>query len=258
MTEEVGRWFFAVGIMLSWINSATHVALPDRPLYMRSRRIFKGRATLAKTLLLGAGTLSMLTLVGFFLTRRFPEATAFGIIALMIVIRRFEIRQWPGDIVVRLGKYVPAGAALTAWLVTQPISRAFGVSAERAHGLGWHASCGVLAGAYVLAAIAKLRESGWVWMHPRYQALLIAERAYYGPPALRGLRSWIASGKRSSTVVGVVGLFGEIVAIAFVVPALRVPILAFVLLLNFGFWVLLGYLELEWMVVFVGITLLSM
>jgi hypothetical protein len=258
MSDTVGRWLFAFGIMLSWINSATHVALPDRPLYMRSRRIFKGRATLAKTLLLGAGTLVMLALVGAFVMRRFQEGAAFGIIALMIVIRRFEIRQWPGDIVVRLGKYVPAGAALTAWLVAQPILRGFGIAPERAHVLGWHASCGVLAGAYVLAAIAKLRESGWVWMHPRYQALLIAERAYYGPPALRGLRAWIASGRRSSSVVGVVGLFGEIVAILFVVPALRLPILAFVLLLNFGFWVLLGYLELEWMVVFVAVTLLSM
>jgi hypothetical protein len=258
MTEEVGRWFLAVGVLLSWVNSATHVALPDRPLYMRSRRIFKGRIPHLKALILGLGTLAMLTLVGFFLTRRFPEATAFGIIALMIAIRRFEIRQWPGDIVVRLGKYVPAGAALTAWLVTQPIARVLGVSVERAHALGWHASCGVLAGAYVLAAIAKLRESGWVWMHPRYQALLVAERAYYGPPALRGFRAWIAGSKRASTVVGVVGLFGEIAAVGFLVPALRVPILAFVLLLNFGFWALLGYLELEWMVVFVGITLLSM
>jgi ABC-type amino acid transport system permease subunit len=253
----IGRWLFVFGLFLSWANSAVHVALSDRPLYIRSARVFQGGARTGRVMALSIATLPVLGLCVAFLRGLHLEWVALAILVLLATIRRFEILQWPGDIVVRLGKYVPAAACLLAWLVSQPILKHFGFSSAEANHLGWNAACGVMAGAYVLAAIAKLRETGWKWMKPRYQALLVAERAYLGPALLRRMRSAIAHSRRASAVVGATGFFVELFAILFVVPLIRPYLLGVVLVLNFGFLTLLGYFELEWMVVLVAITLLA-
>ncbi len=255
--RSAGRWLFAVALFLSWANSATHVALSDRPLYIRTMRVFQGGAPVGKVATLLVATSAMVALIIAFVIGSHPEWSALGIVVSLALIRRFEIRQWPGDIVVRLGKYVPSAACLLAWLVSQPVLRAFGFDTDSTRRLGWNSACGVMAGAYVLAAIAKLRESGWVWVKPRYQALLIAERAYVGLPIFRGIRSRAARSRSTSAVIGFAGFVSEFLAIAFVVPVARPYVVALVVLLHAGFVILLGYFEPEWVIVIIAVTMLA-
>lgn len=253
----LGLWLFAVGLCLSWANSAIHIALSDRPMYIRSIRIFQNLTQINRILTLLVLSAGYLALVAAFLVGWHRHLVAVVILVVLATIRRFEIAQWPGDIVVRLGKYVPAAACLLAWLVSSNVLVQLGQDRVRAEALGWDAACGVMAGAHVLAGIAKVRESGWVWLLPKYQSLLVAERAYVGPRVLRGLRWSIASSKSASLVVGITGFTVELLAGLFVVPDLRPFLLAVILLLYTGFVVLLGYLELEWMLVLTAITLLA-
>jgi hypothetical protein len=252
-----GLGLFVVALILSWGNSAVHVALSDRPLYIRTLRVFRGSAPGRKVAAMVAATLGFLGLIAAFVADFHLEWTALAIVASLAAIRRLEIRQWPSDIVVRLGKYVPSAACLLAWLVSQPILRALGFDQQTARHLGWNSSCGVLAGAYVLAAIAKVRESGWSWMHPRYQALLVAERAYAGLPVFRGIRTIVASSRPAAAVIGFAGFATELAAIAFVVPSARPAVVALVILLHAGFLVLLGYFEPEWVLAMIAVTLLA-
>jgi hypothetical protein len=254
---RVAHWLFAFGLFLSWANSALHVALSDRPLYIRTLRVFRGKAPAPKVIALALATVGYLALIGLFLSGQHREWVALAILVVLAAIRRFEIAQWPGDIVVRLGKYVPAAACLAAWLVTRVVCSFARVPDETADTLGWSSACGVLAGVHVLAVIAKVRESGWGWMHSRYQALLVAERAFTGPRVLRGLRSAVAQSKRVSALVGAYGFFAEAGSVLFVVPAARPFVLGAVLLLHLGFLTLLGYFELEWVVVMSSVVLLA-
>lgn len=253
----LGFWLFAVALCLSWANSAIHVALSDRPMYIRSIRIFQNLTQIKRIVCLLVLSLGYLALVGLFLVGWHRPWIALVILGVLLSIRRFEIAQWPGDIVVRLGKYVPAAACLLAWLVSSSVLAWLGHERVRAEALGWDAACGVMAGAHVLAGIAKVRESGWVWLLPKYQSLLVAERAYVGPRILRGLRWSIASSKTASLVVGATGFSVELLAGLFVVPELRPFLLGVILLLYTGFLVLLGYFEIEWMLVLTAITLLA-
>lgn len=255
--NEVGRWLFAAALALSWANSALHVLWSDRPFYLMSARVFEGRVRAARAAVLGAGTLVYLPLVVAFTAGPHPEAAALALLVAMALIRRWEVAEWPDDIVIRLGKYVPAGAAMAAWLAAQPILRALGHAPDAARHLGWNAACGVVAGMYLLAGIAKLREAGLVWAEPGYQALLVAERAFYGPRVLRDFRLAVARSPRASRVVGVVGLALEVAAVGFVVPDLRFALAAAIVTLHAGFVVLLGYVEPEWTAVVVAVALLA-
>jgi hypothetical protein len=250
-----GEILFALGLLLSWANSAIHVALYDRPIYALSPRMFRGRVGGMRLVPVLGASVGFVGLVGLFFAGIHREITAVAVLAALVGIRRFEIAQWKGDVVVRLGKYVPAGACLLSWLVADLVLRALAVEAPER--LAWNASCGMLAGAHVLAGIAKVRESGWAWMHGRYQALLIAERGFAGPRWLRALRLAVARSMRASWLVGVVGMLAEFGAFLFVVPAARPFVLAAMMILYLGFMVLLGYFEFEWIVVIVAVTLLA-
>jgi hypothetical protein len=254
---QLGYVLFSIGLLLSWANSAAHVLFSDRPLYMHSRRVFEGGVRGPRALALSLPTLGYIALVVLFYRRIQPEIVAVALLASMAAIRRFEVMQWEGDVVVRLGKYVPAAASLLAWLIADGVLQACGYDVEEARALAWNASCGVMAGAYVLAGIAKLRESGVQWVHPRYQSLLIAERGYSGPRWVRSFRVAIARSRTASWVVGVSGLGIEFAAIALVVPVLRWPATAAVLLVNAGFALLLGYVEVEWVAVIVAVVALA-
>ena len=250
----VGHWLFAAGLALSWVNSGFHIVLSDRPVYLLSARAFQGRVRSLRLGLVLAASVPYAALLWLFVSGAWPEWTAIGILSMLIGIRRREIADWPDNIVVRLGKYVPAGACLTAWLVAQPFLRWAGHSGEEAHERGWQASCGVLAGAYVLAAIAKLRESGPAWVHPRYQALLVAERGFHGPRILRRFRLAIARSPHAARIVGLTGFWVGALAFLYLVPALRPFVLAVVIALHIGFVVLLGYAEPEWVIVMIAVT----
>jgi hypothetical protein len=170
-----GEILFSLGLLLSWANSAIHVAFSDRPIYMLSARMFRGRVRGLRLLPVLAASVVFVTLTALFLVDIQREIVAAALLGGLLAVRRFEIAQWKGDVVVRLGKYVPAGGSLLAWLVANLVLRLCHV--EQAERLAWNAATGVLAGAHVLAGIAKVRESGWSWMHARYQALLVAEPA---------------------------------------------------------------------------------
>ncbi len=255
--SRVGHAIFAVGLALSSTNSALHVLLADRPVYAGSPRMFRGplpRGRLWSVLGASGGFAGLIVL---FLSGLAPEWVALGVLMALMAIRRVEIAQWHDDVVVRLGKYVPAGACLSGWLVADVALIASGVPVADARRLAWNAGCGVMAGAYVLAAITKVRTSGLSWVRAERQALLIAERAFWGPPLVRGLRLAIARSRSWSTLAGLFGLGVELAALAFVVPEARVPVAAAVIALHLGFMALLGYFEIEWLVVLVALLFLG-
>lgn len=250
----LGEGLFGAALMLSWANSALHILWSDRPFYMHSARVLQGRAPRAGVI--GLLTLAFTPLVVWFTIAQDWRA-ALPILASIAAIRRWEIAQWPDNIVVRLGKYAPAAASLLAWLCTRAVGGLFGADPTETARLGWNAACGVIGGAYLLAAIAKVREAGWVWMHPRYQALLVAERAFSGPRLLRGLRWAVARSTFVSSAMGITGMLVEFGGALFVVPELRPAVAAAVVALHIGFVVLLGYIELEWVLVVIAITLMA-
>ena len=254
---SVGAILFAVGLVLSWVNSAMHVAMSERPLYAMSRRVFQGpvrRARGALVLLLSAVFVAQ---VVAFTVGWNPEWVAITLLLSLFGVRQWEKAQWPGDIVVYLGKYVAAAACLAAWLVAQPVLRLWGYPAEEARHLGWDAACGVMAGAFTLAGLTKLREAGVRWLEAKHHALLIAERAFSGPMWLRRLRLAVARSPHATQIIGVYGMAVELGAIAFVVPELRVAVLVALWALLIGFVVLLGYFEVEWATVALAVMLLA-
>jgi hypothetical protein len=257
MMHSIGLWLFAFALLLSWTNSAVHVALSDRPLYAMSLNIVRGKARPLRLAAILVASALYLGLLALFLMRVHPEIVAAVILLVLLGIRRLEIMQWHDDIVVRLGKYVPSAACLLGWLITSVVVQSLGKPRDIAHALGWQAACGVYGGAHVLAAIAKVRLSGFVWAHPRYQALLVAERAFTGPALIRSFRLAVAKSKSASTVVGTMGFASEALAGLFIVPVLRPVVIVLVLLLHLGFMLLLGYFELEWIVVMLAVAALA-
>lgn len=255
--NAAGRWLFALALVLSWANSALHVALPDRSMYAPNRRTFRGLPALGRVVPVALASLVYLALVVAFLRGIAEEVAAILILAAQASIRRIEIGRWPGDIVVRLGKYVPSAACLLAWLVGKFALRALGFSEASARVLAWNASCGVMAAAYFLAGIAKYREAGIGWMNPQHQALLVAERAFAGPAVLRSVRLFVVRSRFVSRWMGIVGFVGEFAAAAFVIPAARPAVLALIFAIHLGFVLLLGYFEPEWLVVMLAVTLLA-
>jgi len=255
--SSAGHALFAIGLAISWLNSSLHIALAERPVYAGSPRMFRGpvsRGRLVSVLAAGSAFFALLLL---FVLRIQPELVAAGILLALISIRRVEIAQWHDDIVVRLGKYAPAGACLAGWLAADVALQLWGKPAAEARLLGWNASCGVMAGAYVLAGLVKLRKSGLGWVRADRQALLVAERAFAGPRWLRSLRLAVVRSKTASLGAGIFGLGVELGAIGLVYPPARLPVAAAVLALHGGFMLLLGYFEIEWLAVLMAIVLLG-
>ncbi len=253
----IGTGLFAAALLLSWANSATHVVMSDRPLYMWGKRVLQGRVRLVRSGILALLSAGYVALVLAFSAGVHREWAAVGVLVAMAGIRRWEIAQWPGDLVVRLGKYLPAGLCLAAWLVGSSALAWSGRPADEASRLGWSAACGAMGGAYLLAGIAKLREAGLVWARPGYQALLVAERAFAGPRPLRALRLAVARSPLASRSMGVVGLGLELGAVLLVVPEARPVVAGAVVALHVGFALLLGYVEPEWTAALVAVVLLA-
>ena len=251
----IGVWLFAACLLLSWTNSAMHLLHADRLFYSRGPELSRIRPRTRQMAILGAASGAYLGAVLSFARGVVPAVA--GVIALIMLaaIRRYEVRTFPDRIVVRLGKYVPTAAALGGWLVAWALT--WGHPADVRAAAGWEAACGVMGAAWGLAAVAKLRESGLVWMQSANVALLVAERSFSGPAPVRALRRAVAWSPRICRVAAVVGLVGEAAAVAFVVPELRWPVAAFATALQLGIWTLLGYWELEWLVLMVALALAS-
>jgi hypothetical protein len=252
-----GQLLFAVALALSWLNSAMHVVFASRPLYHPRPLAPVPLGPRWVRLVLLAGTLVFAGLLAWWLRGPVPEAAAATILVVLVLLRRWETAQWPQGEVVRLGKYVPAAACLSGWLLLQLIGHFLGWEEAAREAAGWEAAAGVIAAQYGMAGLAKLRETGLGWVGWQHQALLIAERAYSGPRVLRLLRQQVARLPAVCAVIGVVGLGLELGGLLYIVPQLRVGIAALVLLLYFNIALLLGYLEPEWWLVIVAVTWLS-
>ena len=251
----IGEALFGAALMASWTNSAVHVAAGDRPIYAESTRGVRPSVGWGRLGILAALTLGFFCLVYAFVTAgALRWAPGVGALVALGVVRRFEIAAWPGDIVVRLGKYAPSAACLLGWLVAYGVARGRGASLSHAEKWGFEAAAGVLASVYVLAGIAKLRESGWGWVRARQHALLIAERAYTGPGWVRGVRLWVARSRGLCALVGLAGLFIELGAVAYLWPDARPMVAVLVIGLHGGFKLLLGYSEPELIFLWVALT----
>jgi len=171
------------------------------------------------------------------------------ILASQGAVRVIEQRQWPSDHVVRLGKYAPSSAALLAhWVV-------LGLSGSEA--AGWEAAAGVMGATLSLAALAKWREAGANWFKASGMGLLVAERAAFGPAPLRWIRGRVAGSRPLSAICSQVGMGVEAAGVLFVFPSLRLWLAGAVVALLVNFFVLLGYVEEEWMLALIAVTALS-
>ncbi len=253
----LGSAFFTLALVLSWVNSAIHVLLPDRPLYAFSSTSLSIPVPPRRIVYVGLATLGFAAALGVWGASEWPRLGAAAVLLSLLAIRQVEKRQWPGDTVVRLGKYVPAAACLLGWLVAATITAALSWEEAASRHAGWEAAAGVMAALYPLAALSKLRSTGWRWMRPQHHALMIAERAYSGPGWVRSIRQ---RGSRSMGLCGFVGVFGllsEFACVLYVFPDARVFVTAIVLALHAGILLFLGYLEPEWLLVMVGLTLVT-
>lgn len=154
-----------------------------------------------------------------FFSAPFSLAWASLLLGMMAGVRQLERRVWHDDIVVKLGKYVPAAAALLGHSLARGALLLLDRAPAEAEAAGWEAACGVLGGAFFLAGLAKLRESGFDWVPARHEALLIAERAYSGAPALRWLRRRVAATPWLCLAAGLYGFYGEFLGLLFALRA---------------------------------------
>lgn len=115
----------------------------------------------------------------------------------------------------------------------------------------------MLAAAYVLAAVAKHEQSGWRWGESANVALLVAERAYGGARSLFAFRMWAAESPRLCGALAKASMCIEAAGVTYLVSSLRWPFTAGASLLQLGIVVLLGYLEIEWILVMIAVSLTS-
>lgn len=253
-----GLALFTLALVFSWVNSALHVLLPHRPLYAFSASAAPSDPIPARRLVaVGLATLGFAAASGAWALSDWPRLGAAAVLLVLLSIRQVEKRQWPGNMVVRLGKYVPAAACLLGWLVAATLTRALSWEEAASQRAGWEAAAGVMAALYPLAALSKLRLTGWRWMRPQHHALMIAERAYTGPHWVRAIRQ---RGSRSMALCGFVGMFGllsEFACALYVFPDARLFVTAIVLALHAGILLFLGYIEPEWILVMVGLTVMA-
>ena len=254
----VGIVLFGISLVLSWVNSATHVLHAEKLVYDRWASLLIQRPTNQRWMILGLLTVIFVALaVGFCwqpgLSR---HLCGWSMLGMMVMIRGWEIRQWNRAIVVGLGKYVPTAGAMMAYLITHALVSWLAPS-WNADAAGWQAGCGVMAGSWGLAAWAKYVESGLVWSSAGNVALLVRERSFMGPRPLARLRRWVSGQRLLCLVSAYVGFWGEAAGVFFVVPALRWPSAVFFTIFQIGIMVLLGYYELEWVAVMIALAALG-
>jgi hypothetical protein len=253
----IGPWIFVAALAFAWLNSALHVLWSDRPMYAVSGPALRAPVSPRRAIVLSLATVAYLGALWVWFGSGWPRVGASLVIASLFLLRQWEVRTWPGDMVVRLGKYAPAAACLLGWLVTASVLPALGFAEADALRLGWEGAAGVMAALYVLAAASKVQKSGLSWMRYQHQALLIAERAYSGPGWVRAARRWTSRRPRLCAAIGVLGFGAELAFGLYVFPGARVPLTAFVLGLHVSIMVLLGYVEPEWILAMVGITVVT-
>ena len=181
-----------------------------------------------------------------------PYVSGLAVIALILVFRRADQRGWPVGTVKRLGQYSPGAGVVLALLLGRAIHEHLGLADEQ---LGWHIAAGIVSYSWTICGVNKLRQSGLAWVGSDNIALLLAERAYLGPPARDQLLRWFLGQPRWLNLMGGVGLGAELAGVMFCVPALRMGYaLSIVVLmtLNFVIW---GFIEFEWALIGLAVAM---
>ncbi len=228
-----GEAVLGLALFAGLANTWFHLLYHRSPLYLDPLSLV-GRHAAARPSWTQWGTFALaITGVVAFASGKAPLLGGATALAAIYRLRRWEVATYPGDTVTRLGKYAPASALLMAWLLAYLL--------DKTH--TWDAAAGVFAACYVLAAIAKVRETGWGWGRAENMSLLLAERGFGRFGALR-LR--LAQSRAACAVIGASGLGVEFAAAGFVWaparPGLAVGIVGFKALT----WLLYGYFEPEW------------
>jgi hypothetical protein len=248
--ELIDPWRHVLGLALafSWIKSALLTLRAHEMPY--SGGVARGRLPKSRLVpLLAVGALLQLVFIEAWVLRWHALWLAPLILAMQGGVRLIEQRQWPSDHVVRLGKYAPASAALLAhWVV---------LMLTGSEAAGWEAAAGVMGATLSLAALAKWREAGTNWFKASGMGLLVAERAAFGPAPLRWTRRQVAGSRRLSAACSQIGMGLEAAGVLFIFPSLRLWLAGAVVALLVNFYVLLGYVEEEWMLALIAVTALS-
>lgn len=184
---------------------------------------------------------------GFF--KRRQEALSGALLFLMLAgITWAQEHQWPGAAGIRPTNYLPA-AVLAGFLTARCFRR-------DPRGL-WEGACGVFAAGYLLAALAKLRGSGFAWMDGRTLGLLVAERAFSAPPIIGALRLDFAARPMLCQAAAAGALLVEAGAVVFLYPGARTAYSLAVTLLHLGIFLLMGFVEPGWPLLAWALSLLS-
>lgn len=247
---------FGLSLLLSWLNSMTHVLHAEKLVYNRWVTLLTQRPENLRWVVLGGLTLIYVSLLAAFCLDWGRQPAGWVMLGMMIFIRGWEIRQWNRDIVVGLGKYVPAAASLLGFLTVSAVVRQV-APAWDAEAAGWHGAAGVLAASWGLAAFAKLRESGMVWVSGANVAVLVRERSYLAPGPIKKLRRAVSKIPWLCLAAAYVGFWGEAAGMLFIVPDLRWGVAIASVLFQLGITVLLGYWELEWIFIMLAVAGLS-
>lgn len=252
----LGKLLLAASLLISWTSSATHILHAEKPVYDRWARLLNKRWTTSHLPVLLALSVPFVATTALFCLGWWPVWTGAALLAMMVGLRQWEIAQWNYEVVVGLGKYVPAAAAVLGYVSAAALAGWLAPALDPDQ-VGWDAAAGILAGSWVLAAIAKYRESGMLWVSANNVALLVYERTYHGPGWLNRLRRAAARQPWICLAAANVGFWGEALGGLFIFPAMRWPLAIALTLFQLGILILLGYVELEWIFIMLAVAALS-
>ncbi len=243
-----GALLLAVCIALAFVRSATHLATVGHPVHLdgfRPEARHWRRLVLPTAGIVGAAAALAVSL---------PLAMGLAFVTLTGLALR-EAADWGRGLVPSLGQYGPTAAALGGWLVAWLVAGSQPTDARL--DAAWAAACGVLGGAYLLAGVSKVQQAGWAWVRPQHLGLVLLERSHRGAPWQRRARRWMAHQPALCAAGAGLALLIELAGPAFCVPELRLPYAAAAGAMQLGFALLLGFWEIEWLLLLPALALLA-
>lgn len=247
----IGRYLFVFCLFLSWLNSLVHIIQSKEMVYTRG---VQPKLTAPAWRILGPMTALYLFFCGLFCFAIFELLSGIAIMVCIYWIRHWEISLWRERIVVDLGKYSPSGTCLFFYLIAYVIAPIFELHPQKA---GVEVACGITAAAWILSGWKKLEISGLKWISSNTMGLMLAERAYIGHPVLRAIRRFCVSHNWILFTISFMGVFLELLGIIFIFPELRLYYAIIINVLLAATYVVLGYIEPEWMISIIALTLMS-
>lgn len=255
-TSALGYILLGVCLTLSYLNTSFHLLVWDEMPYVNRFSVPLLQAPRKRLIPVVLGAILLLpAIVAFSLDLGSRPVAAAWIFVGLGLYRQVDTGHWEGNTVTRLGRYVPSATAVFGWLIGWTL--ASGEPALVRERLGVEVACGLLAGAMMMAGIRKVEKGGWLWFGSTGLTLMLAERLQMGPAPLRALRRLMLTRPTAVNLLGGITVWVEVVCIAFAIPALRVPSTVVLVLTVIGIMALLGYLELEWLMIYVALALMG-